>query len=313
MRGMIRAATVALAAMLTSAACATDPGGPVDGVDARFVAEVATYQQVAGEPSRFTVGLIAAGGRWVSFGSATLSFSGDDGTTSTDLDGITAEFLPLPGSPEPEPGADVPTLTLASEGRGVYAVESITLPDPGFWIVEVTVELDGETATAEAAFEVLEAPIVPAVGDPAPATDHPVTGDGGDPGVLDSRARDGELLPDPELHELSIADALAAGRPALVLFSTPVYCTSRFCGPITDMVAELAAEHATKASFVHVEVWSDFEAERLNPAAEAWIATDDDRVLEPWLFLVDADGTVIGSWDNIATRAEVEAALEALP
>ena len=41
--------------------------------------------------------------------------------------------------------------------------------------------------------------------------------------------------------------------------------------------------------------------------------TDDDRVLEPWVFLVDADGTIIGSWDNIATHGELASALAALP
>ena len=134
-----------------------------------------------------------------------------------------------------------------------------------------------------------------------------------DPSVLDSRARDGEPIPDPQLHEASIADALSSGRPSLILFSTPVYCVSRFCGPITDIVDELAATYADRATFVHVEVWSDFEEREVNPAASAWIATADGRMLEPWLFLVDGDGTITHSWDNIAPRDEVEAALDALP
>ena len=153
---------------------------------------------------------------------------------------MVAGFLPLPGSPDPE--AD-PALTLASDGRGVYAVDSIAFPEPGTWQVEATVDLDGETESATAAFEVLEEPIVPVVGDPAISVDHPVVGDDVDPGVLDSRARDGAELPDPDLHAASIADALAADRPSLILFATPVYCSSRFCGPITDMLADLAAAH----------------------------------------------------------------------
>ena len=159
----------------------------------------------------------------------------------------------------------------------------------------------------------LEEPIAPVVGDPAINVDHPVIGDEVDAGVLDSRARDGEELPDPALHEASIEDALGAGRPSLILFATPVYCSSRFCGPITDMVDELAVDYADRATFVHVEIWSDFEARDVNPAAAEWIQTDDGRILEPWLFLVDADGTILESWDNLAPRDEVAAALEALP
>ena len=271
---------------------------------------MASYQQVVDEPSRFAVGLIGASGRWVSFGNATFTFTPPDESDAVPPDPVVAGFLPLPGSPDPE--AD-PALTLASDGRGVYAVDALAFPDAGIWLVEATVDLDGESESATATFEVLEEPIVPVVGDPAISVDHPVLGDDVDPGVLDSRARDGEELPDPDLHEASIADALAAGRPSLILFATPVYCSSRFCGPITDMVAELAADYADRATFVHVEIWSDFEDRELNPAAEEWVATDDGRILEPWLFLVDADGTILESWDNIATPDEVAAALEALP
>lgn len=309
---MRRLTTVAiLVALVTvTTACDGNPfaGGGGDGP--RFVAEVATYQVVVDEPTRFTVGLIGASGRWVSFGNATLTFIPPDDVDAEALAPVVAGFLPLPGSPDPE--AD-PTLTLASEGRGVYAAQEVTFGHPGFWRVDASVELDGRTETASAAFQVLPEPIVPTVGEAAPSVDHPTLDDEVDPAILDSRARDGEPLPDPELHELSIADALAAEEPALIVFSTPVYCTSRFCGPITDMVAELAAEYGDRASFVHVEVWSDFEGRELNPAADEWIGTDDDRVLEPWVFLVDADGTIIGSWDNIATRGELASALEALP
>jgi hypothetical protein len=302
---------VVLMLVATLAACDIGRDGPpVAGVEARFVAEVASYQLIAGEPSRFAVGLIGASGRWVSFGNATLRFTPPDGSDADPMDKVVAGFLPLPGSPDPE--AD-PALTLASDGRGVYAVDSIAFPTPGLWEVEASVELDGEAESATTAFQVLEDPIVPVVGEQAIDVDHPVAGDDVDPAVLDSRARDGEPIPDPQLHEASIADALATDRPSLILFSTPVYCVSRFCGPITDMVDELATTYADRATFVHVEVWSDFEAREVNPAASEWIETDDGRILEPWLFLVDGDGTITHSWDNIAPRDEVEAALEALP
>jgi hypothetical protein len=306
-----RAAGIAAITALLSACGGGAMSLPVSGVDARFVAEVASYQQVVDEPSRFAVGLIGASGRWVSFGTADLRFTAPDGTPAELPAQAEAAFLPLPGSPEGD-GAD-PMLTLASDGRGVYVVDELTFPEPGVWEVEATIELEGESESATATFEVLDEPIVPVVGDAAPPVDHPVASDGGDPAVLDSRARDGEALPDPALHELSIADALAAGRPSLILFATPVYCSSRFCGPITDMVAELAETYADRATFVHVEIWSDFEGRTLNPAVADWVGTDDGRILEPWLFLVDADGTVIESWDNIATRDDVAAALEALP
>src|SRR3546814_4517134 len=83
--------------------------------------------------------------------------------------------------------------------------------------------------------------------------------------------------PDPELHQLTVADAVATGRLTMVVVSTPVFCVSRFCGPITDSVQELAAPYGDRANFVHIEVWRDFErnklnrgaAERIYPAVEA--------------------------------------------
>jgi hypothetical protein len=144
------------------------------------------------------------------------------------------------------------------------------------------------------------------------SVDHPTLEDDVDPGVMDSRAREGEPLPDPELHESSIADALQADQPALVLFSTPVFCSSRFCGPITDMVADLAADYGDSVTFVHVEVWEDFESQALNPAIEPWIAGLPGQVFEPWTYLIDAEGEIVGSWDNVATRDEVEGSLQAL-
>jgi len=50
------------------------------------------------------------------------------------------------------------------------------------------------------------------------------------------------------LHNISIAAATAAGRPAVVV-STPTFCVSRWCGPITDSVNELAGSVIAWPSF----------------------------------------------------------------
>jgi hypothetical protein len=139
----------------------------------------------------------------------------------------------------------------------------------------------------------------------------------GDPGVppsaIDSRARGGDPIPDPELHTVSIADAIKAGHPALVVFSTPVYCVSRFCGPVTDLVAELAGEYGDRADFIHVEIYEDFEAGKVNQAAQDWLSTADGELREPWTFFIGADGRIAASWDTVVTRSEIEPLLRELP
>jgi hypothetical protein len=292
------------------ASAATNPDG--------IVAEVVSYQVVADRPGRLLVALFAADQRWLSFGSVGASFhflgdaaaSPDPAVTAPDA---VASFRAIPGSPTGDGRA--PSLTFPADGRGVYAVDPITLPRAGFWQVEVHAVLaDGSEVEADAAFSVLDRPSIIAVGAAAPLTANPVLGEPGvAPSSIDSRALGSEPVPDPELHRTSIKDAVAAGHPALVVFSTPVYCVSRFCGPVTDLVSELAATYADRADFIHVEIYRDFQAGQVNQAALDWLSPASGDLREPWVFLIGADGRIAGSWDAVATRAEIEPLLRALP
>lgn len=103
------------------------------------------------------------------------------------------------------------------------------------------------------------------------------------------------ISPLQQLHETTIAEALEAGRPTVVVFSTPVYCVSRFCGPVTDMVEDLAREYGDRAEFVHVEIWRNYEKKVINRAAADWLLRDND-LREPWLFFIGADGRIKARW-----------------
>jgi hypothetical protein len=294
--------------------------------DLGIVAEVASYQLVVNRPGRLLVALLTGDNRWLSFGSVgvTFNFLGDGaGSPSPGVVAATApdvlvadsraHFLAIPGSPEGR--GRPPTLTLPADGRGVYAVESITFPRPGSWRVVAQGTIgEGSAFNADAAFTVLVTPSVVPVGALAPHTDNPVIGDPGvSPAAIDSRATDGAPIPDPELHATSIADAIEAGHPALVVFSTPVYCVSRFCGPVTDLVAEMAAKYGDRADFIHVEIYQDFENGKVNQAALDWLSPADGDLREPWTFLIGADGRIVASWDTLVTQSEIEPLLQALP
>src|SRR3546814_15694577 len=91
----------------------------------------------------------------------------------------------------------------------------------------------------------------------------------------------------------------------MVVVSTPVFCVSRFCGPITDSVQELAATYGDRANFVHIEVWRDFEQNKLNRGAAEWHYPDEEaNPSEPWVFLIDGEGTIAKRWDNGANRTD---------
>ena len=151
-----------------------------------------------------------------------------------------------------------------------------------------------------APFQVAERHAVPAPGDRALSTENLTVASTDVPqAAIDSRASDGPV-PDPELHGTTIAAAVAAHRPVVAVFATPVFCVSRFCGPVTDMVQQLARDYADRASFIHVEIWRDFDKKAINKAAADWLYRNDD-LEEPWVFVIGPDGVIVARFDNVAT------------
>ena len=276
---------------------------------------VASYDLAVGEPQRFLVGLVTNDQQLVSFGQADLAFSflGDGEEAGDPVAGPTATgaWQPIPGQ-ELEATPTEATVGDAVDGVGVYAARDVEFDQPGFWQVDVTVDIDGDPRRAEAAFQVFEEREVVGVGDPAPKTVNHLPGAAGVPvKAVDSRAEQDGTVPDPELHSMTVADAIASGKPTMIVVATPVYCVSRFCGPITDAVQDLAQRFGDRMNFVHIEVWRDFEARELNKAAAEWIYPPGiEEAKEPWVWVIGADGIIVARFDNVASEAELAAAVD---
>ena len=277
---------------------------------------VASYDLAVGPPARFILGIYNEAKGPVGYGTVPVSFFflGENSASGTPQPGptATATYLPLPGSPPPPADTSKP-LYLPTSQRGVYAAD-VAFDKPGYWGVSATLDLGG-AQKVNTAFKVLAKHAVPAAGDPAvPSQNLTVTTPGAPPEAVDSRASASSPPPDPELHQTTVAQALAEKRPVVLVISTPTYCVSLFCGPVTDMVAGLAKGYANRARFIHVEVWKDFKAQQLNDAAKEWIArTPDQDVNEPWVFVIGADGKIQVRFDNVVTRGELEPLIQKLP
>jgi hypothetical protein len=311
-----RIAACLLVAALGAAACGGGGGSGGGATSGGLAAEVASFDLAVGPPGRFIVGLLTNDQQFVSYGSVHLQFTyegrGEKGARSLPGPQTTAAFVSLPGSPAAgsRPG---PVPLPGSAGKGVYGAQ-VGFDRAGFWKVHVNARLVGEAKprTATAAFAVRDKHAIPAPGDAAlPSENLTVRSPNVPIKAVDSRA-EGTDVPDPELHQTTIARALALHRPAVVVFATPVYCTSRFCGPVTDMVQELARAYADRASFIHVEIWQDFEKKELTRAAADWLYRNND-LNEPWVFVIGADGRIAARLDNVVTREEIEPLLRALP
>ena len=73
--------------------------------------------------------------------------------------------------------------------------------------------------------------------------------------------------PDPAFYQTSVADALAAHKPFILVFATPKFCTSQQCGPTLDQFKPIAAANPG-VTFINVEPYQ-LEARRRRAPAGA--------------------------------------------
>ncbi|MEP6759632.1 MAG: hypothetical protein ABJB55_10590 [Actinomycetota bacterium] len=295
-------------AVLLLAACSssssTPPAGTSPSASANFALQVATTDLYAGMAQRVQVGVFGStdqGVQLLTGGSIPVTLVAADG--GTPIQG-TADYVPAPGTPSTK----TPGLTPPSQARGVYQLNDVTFPGAGVWEAQVSFTAGDQPIDLTSQFAVAAEPALPAPGQPALKTTNLTMADKSNPQAIDSRAQDGAPVPDPELHQDTIAGAIAEHRAALVLFATPVYCTSQFCGPTTDALAQLSKTGPKTADYIHVEIYNDYSTSTVNKAAAQWLLRNGD-LTEPWLFLIDPNGTIVDRWGPLFDPAEVQAEL----
>lgn len=279
----------------------------------KLQATVASFDLTAApDPQRLLVGLEMGDGRLIGFGTVHVQVHPEQtkATGATTL----ASFLAIPGTEAPQPPPSTPQLVDALHGRGVYSA-NVVLSSPGTWLVDVEGDVQGlGHVTASSALNVNATHTAVAVGETPPAVKTYTVADHADAplAAVDSRAQQSQPVPDPELHAASIDAALGTHRPLVVVFSTPVYCQSRFCGPITDMVEDVARSERNKATFIHIEIYTNFQTGELNPGVSEWLQKGGGEAGEPWVFVVGSDGKVSARFDNVVTRDELVGAINAV-
>jgi hypothetical protein len=187
----------------------------------------------------------------------------------------------------------------ATDVQGVY-VTQVTFPRSGTWGLEVLAQSgSGNVESARLSVGALAASLAPAVGTPAPRSRNRIASDVGDLRQIDSSDP-----PDPRLHQTRIADAIAQGKPQVIVFATPRYCTSRVCGPVVDIVRTLIPTYGDRVAFIHEEIWETGGLQKFSSTVDEWNLRS-----EPWIFVVDGTGMVRARFEGVTTRRELEAAL----
>jgi hypothetical protein len=113
--------------------------------------------------------------------------------------------------------------------------------------------------------------------------------------------------PDRALYKTSVAQALKAHDPFVVVFATPKFCTSRACGPVVDVVSRVRKTMGDKRiRFMHVEVYKDNNpAKGYNRWMREWGLQS-----EPWVYLVRGNGRIAEKFEGPVSVRELRAAIE---
>lgn len=222
-------------------------------------------------------------------------------------------FFDSPDAATPVATTDAEFVWAIEGQRGVY-VSHVTFTHAGTWVAAFTTQAPGSPQeTIRVTFDVRETATALGVGDHAPAVRTPTAGDVG--GDLRRIASDPNPL--PAFYESSVDALLAAHRPFVLVFATPAFCVSAQCGPTLERVKPYVGQYPDVA-FVNVEPYRlDFVDGRLQPKLDAnnqlqlVPAAEAFRIVsEPWIYVVDRSGTIVGSFEGIFTDTELRRAIE---
>ncbi len=180
---------------------------------------------------------------------------------------------------------------------GPYYSFRVPIESPGFYFLVV----EGGPEDG-AAFQVMEpgSVAVPGPGDPMPPFDTPTFDDGR--GVDPVCTRE----PDPcPFHDVTLTDALLAGKPIAYLVGTPQFCQTGTCAPALESMIDVQDRFGDAFTWIHAEIYTDNTATTPTDAVDA-----ASLAFEPALFVIAADGTVTERLDAIWDETELVEVLE---
>jgi len=184
-----------------------------------------------------------------------------------------------------------------------YWVAYPDLPHAGFWGLGAEITLgDGSVTQAEFVLEAQERSSSPAVGSVPPASENRTLETVPDIAKLTSGDD-----PIPALYQMTVAEAMASGKPTVVSFATPAYCTSKLCAPVVHSVEAVYAELGDEVNFIHLEIFKDFANLDYADEVEEWKLTS-----EPWTFVLDGEGTIVARLGGPVSPRELTEALTPL-
>lgn len=112
------------------------------------------------------------------------------------------------------------------------------------------------------------------------------------------------------MHEMSLEEAAAAGRPVMLAFATPEFCQTVVCGPAVETIDGVRSDGDWgDTAWIHVEIYSKYDASapELGEPVQQW-----NLPTEPWLFSIDSEGTIVSRLDGPMLPEDIEAMAQEL-
>jgi hypothetical protein len=187
------------------------------------------------------------------------------------------------------------------EVRGIYA-GYLEIPGPG--VYQVSVEQDGLAESGPTGFVAVDNPPMVGPGESALLSETRTAADVADLSLITS-----DPEPDPEMYSMTVAEAVSNGRPSVLVFATPGFCTSQSCGPMLDQVKDLRPDYPA-IDFVHVEIYDDLQVDNVEDLVVVDAVLEWQLPSEPWIYIIDGDGTVVAAFEGAVNDDELTAVLD---
>jgi hypothetical protein len=273
-------------------ASAAAPAGSLKqlAADATQVSLLGAQSQLPVGKTLYTFGLATADNRLVTGGSPQVWVARDD--TSRAAGPFPSRWFELKAYQQTRDTGPRSPLT------GFYGAE-VELSEAGNWMVAAALDAGGRMVGQGAVSVSAEVPA--AVGTKAKPLKTPVATSAAGRKKICTRE------PPCPLHAISLDDALAAGRPTVLNFGTPLLCSSQMCGPVVDEQMVAAEKLGDKASFIHVEIYPSRD---VNKPVKQFL--DYGFTTEPWLLVIDRGGVIRARFEGPVTAGQIEDALRPL-
>ncbi len=254
--------------------------------------------------NRFMVGLLEAETQVVTDAQAQFGFfklDGDQGELRFETDATTMKMTK--GITVENPDG---TRKMVEAGETAAYIAEVEFDETGDWGLRVTGTRNGASfGPINIQFTVADAPSTVAVGAPAPRSVQMTLDDVADLSEIDTAA-----LPDPEWHQMTIAEAVTSGKPTAIAFTTPGFCETQMCAPMTQELAKLYEAYNGRVNFIHVEPYELDKARSGEGLVPLAVMSEWGLHTEPWIFVVDARGNIAAKFEAFVMTDEIEVAIK---